>query len=147
MNSIAVLGPENTFSEIAARKFVERQADEISIEFFPTIKRVIDAVGHRCAYAIVPIENMIDGYVQQTLDLLLHGRLTIIDEILVPIEFAFVANARSIDRVHFCPVRGRRTMHRISGNGTRSAAHHHAEQHRVAAKSGGRRGIRCRHRS
>jgi prephenate dehydratase len=99
MNSIAVLGPENTFSEIAARKFVERQADEISIEFFPTIKRVIDAVGHRCAYAIVPIENMIDGYVQQTLDLLLHGRLTIIDEILVPIEFAFVANARSIDRV------------------------------------------------
>jgi prephenate dehydratase len=99
MNSIAVLGPENSFSEIAARKFVERQAEEIAIEFYPTIKRVVEAVGKKCAYAILPIENMIDGYVQQTLDLLLRGRLTIIDEVLVPIEFSFVANSPSIERV------------------------------------------------
>ena len=99
MNSIAVLGPKSTFSEIAARKFNEKQAEKIAIEFFPTIKRVIDAVGRRCTYAVAPIENMIDGYVQQTLDLLLHSRLTIIDEILVPIDFSFVANTQSIDRV------------------------------------------------
>jgi prephenate dehydratase len=99
MHRIAALGPENTFSEIAAKKYIERQAGIESIEFFPTIKRVIDAVGKRCAYAILPIENMIDGYIQQTLDLLLHSRLTIIDELLLPVNFSFVANNSSLDQV------------------------------------------------
>jgi prephenate dehydratase len=99
MNLIAALGPESTFSEIAAQKYAEGHVEKLSIELFPTIKRVIAAVGERCSYAILPIENMIDGYIQPTVDLLVHSRLTIIGELLVPIDYAFVANCQSLDEV------------------------------------------------
>jgi prephenate dehydratase len=99
MSLIAALGPESTFSEIAAKQYAEGQVEKPSIQLFPTIKKVLAAVGERCSYAILPIENMIDGYVQPALDLLVHSRLTIIDELLVPINFSFVANSQSLDQV------------------------------------------------
>jgi prephenate dehydratase len=99
MDLIATLGPENTFAEIAAQKYAELSLEKGALRLFPTFRKVMAAVGESCRYAILPIENMVDGYIQSALDLLAHSRLTIIDEILTPVEFAFVANSKTLDQV------------------------------------------------
>ena len=99
MKTIAALGPANTFSEIAARMYAERHAPDAQIHLFPTIKKVFSTIGKKYDLGIIPIENMLTGYIPQVLDLLLHSRLTIIDELLVPVNFSFAANCSSIDEV------------------------------------------------
>lgn len=99
MKIIAALGPANTFSEIAAQMYMARTGPEATIELYPTIKRVFSAVGKRCEIGILPIENMLDGYIPQVLDMLLHSRLTVIDELLVPVHFSFAANGASMDEI------------------------------------------------
>ncbi|HEX2957523.1 MAG TPA: prephenate dehydratase domain-containing protein [Chitinispirillaceae bacterium] len=99
MKHIAALGPANTFSEIAAQMYVARTVPDSQIELFPTLKKVFSSVGKKCDIGILPIENMLEGYIPQVLDLLLHSRLTIIDELLVPVHFSFAANNNSIDEI------------------------------------------------
>jgi prephenate dehydratase/uncharacterized protein (DUF362 family) len=100
MKCIAALGPANTFSEIAAQMYVTRSAPDAKIELYPTIRKVFTSVGKKCEIGILPIENMLNGYITPVLDMLLHSRLTIIDELLVPVHFSFAANGESIDDVH-----------------------------------------------
>ncbi|NLD99900.1 MAG: DUF362 domain-containing protein [Fibrobacter sp.] len=99
MKKIAALGPANTFSEIAAKMYAVRNAPDAQIELFPTIRRAFSMIGKKCDIGVIPIENMLDGYITQVLDLLLHSRLTVIDEILVPVYFAFAANCQNLDQV------------------------------------------------
>lgn len=99
MKLIAALGPSNTFSEIAAHMYVARSVPDAQIELYPTIKKVFTSIGRKCEIGILPIENMLDGYIPQVLDLLLHSRLTIIDELLVPVHFSFAANCKTIEEV------------------------------------------------
>ncbi len=100
MKHIAALGPINTFSEIAAQMYVKRSAPDTQIELFPTIRKVFSSVGKKCDIGILPIENMLNGYITPVLDMLLHSRLTIIDELLVPVHFSFAGNGASIDDIH-----------------------------------------------
>jgi prephenate dehydratase/uncharacterized protein (DUF362 family) len=100
MRTIATLGPENSFADIAARIYAARFDETPSIRLMPSFKKVVAGVGEKIDYAILPIENMVDGSMQPVLDLLLHSRLTIIDELLVPIRYALIANASSRDGVH-----------------------------------------------
>lgn len=99
MQYIAALGPENTFSEMAAKAYIEHRGLDLELKLFPTIKKAFLAVGKECACGILPIENMVDGYVQPVLDLLLDGGLFITDEILLPIHFSFVANCEKPGQV------------------------------------------------
>lgn len=92
MNEIAVLGPSGTFSEFAAKKYIEKFNKNTKVVFYPTIKKVFDAIDKECELGIVPIENTLDGYVQITLDLLSQMNLYIINELVVPVQFSFVSN-------------------------------------------------------
>ena len=95
MSRIATLGPKETFSEIAATRWGALHSGEQSIQLHPSFRKVFEAVGSSADYGIFPIENMVEGYVQQVLDLLLGGSLTIIDELLLPIQFSFVSQGKS----------------------------------------------------
>lgn len=99
MTRIATLGPRNTFAERAAQLFTKRIVPAPTIELYPTIKKAFCAVGQECELGLLPIENMVDGYVQPLLDLLLHSELYIVDELLLPVQFAFVANAPTLEQV------------------------------------------------
>jgi prephenate dehydratase len=99
MTTIAALGPEKTFSHKAARAYADSLGLEADIRLFPTIRKTFEAVGEECTLGILPMENLVEGYVQPVLDLLLHGDLTIIDELLMPIRFAFVANCKEVKQV------------------------------------------------
>ncbi len=63
---IGILGPENTFSHLAAKRFFPK---EESLVFYRTIPEVFEAFDDRRVESIlVPVENKIEGSIGQTLD-------------------------------------------------------------------------------
>lgn len=68
---VAFLGPKGTFSEEAARFFFEDQ--EASFVPFSSIPNALEALADDVvAFAVVPIENSIEGTVNLTMDWLIH---------------------------------------------------------------------------
>ncbi len=75
---VAYLGPEGTFSHVAARRQFGGLAEFVSV---PTIAEVFAAVERkRSDLGIVPIENTTEGAVTQTFDAFVESDLTICGE-------------------------------------------------------------------
>jgi prephenate dehydratase len=89
MTRLAYLGPPGTWGELAAKRF-DPGADLLP---FPSHAAVAAAVESGMADAgVVAIENLINGSVQETLDILIHETtLQIQAELLLPIEHNLVA--------------------------------------------------------
>jgi prephenate dehydratase len=99
MIKIATLGPEGTFAERAALAYAEKSKKDCRIILYPSIADVFTAAEKECDMSVVPIENMLEGYVQVTLDLLLTTELTISSELILPVRFSFVATAKKMEEV------------------------------------------------
>ena len=105
MKKLAVLGPKGTFSDVAAKEYLNNINDNnikynnMECNYYNSIDDVFKAVGKECDFGIIPIENTLDGYVQRTLDLLLETDVQIISDIIIPISFAFVGNVQDINEV------------------------------------------------
>lgn len=99
MPAIAALGPSQTFSERAAQAYCAKHSEYTAIRLYPTIRKTVAAVGGECERGVLPIENMVDGHVELVLDLLLHSQLLIVDELVLPVEFACVANCRTREEI------------------------------------------------
>ncbi len=95
MEKLAVLGPEGTISEQAAKQWIANVGIDHEVVYYDTISKVMWASIENCQHAIVPIENVLDGYVFPTFDGLLATGLLIRDELIVPVDFAFVAHANT----------------------------------------------------
>lgn len=84
---LAVLGPPGTFSELAALEYERAEGIPLEKTFFRTIPEVFDAVeSGLCSEGIVPVENMIEGTVNVTLDFLLSSTLKVRKETTVCIH-------------------------------------------------------------
>lgn len=105
--TVAFLGPEATFTHIAAQDFFGTGA----LVPFPSIPDCIEAVAEgRVAYAVVPLENALEGSVPLTIDYLFHGSdLFINAELSTPIQQHLMvhqqqANAiESLESIHSHP--------------------------------------------
>lgn len=76
---VAYLGPEATFSHIAAQSFFGTSAQFIPVE---TILDVFEEVSsERVAFGVVPIENSIEGVVATTLDAIYEYGLKVCGEV------------------------------------------------------------------
>jgi prephenate dehydratase len=104
---VGILGPEGTFSEIAALLWLKRQEagalETAEIQYYETIFDVSESlVRGEVDYGIVPIENSLEGSVSETLDLLSsennEPEMRIIGEVLVPIKLCLLAKG-SFDKV------------------------------------------------
>jgi prephenate dehydratase len=84
MLNIGYLGPAGTFSELAARYYIEEKIkkemsenkhhEEAVLTPFSSLQKVLLAVEKGIVTAgIVPLENSVEGAVNQTLDLLAHN--------------------------------------------------------------------------
>ena len=81
------LGPNGTFCHAAAMQVADDTTEMIPAIDVPTALRMVRK--GEVDYAVVPIENSVEGGVNATLDsLTYHGRLEIKAEMLVPITFA-----------------------------------------------------------
>ena len=89
---IAYLGPEGTFTEAAALIY----DSTATLLPYPTITSVATSVDNGNAnLGIVPIENSLEGYVTDTLYLLIHYTdLQIVNEIVIPIEHCLLMKER-----------------------------------------------------
>jgi prephenate dehydratase len=96
MMKIAVLGPKGTFSELAFEKYFVNQICEPL--FYSSIIQTVNAL-EIAKYAIVPVENTLDGYVQQVLDLLFEKNIFIVDEIYVPVQFSLIGNINHLSDI------------------------------------------------
>jgi prephenate dehydratase len=87
MSIIAYLGPAGTFSEEAAIAYAAGQADTHLLPL-TSIPAVVTAIETGAAtVGVLPIENLLEGSVNYTLDLLIHETsLPIVGEIVIPIR-------------------------------------------------------------
>ncbi|MCT8139521.1 prephenate dehydratase [Anaerobacillus sp. CMMVII] len=107
MTKIAYLGPKGTFTEVAA-KAVFPNDERVP---FTSIPDCMDGVSNGAVqFAVVPIENAIEGSVNLTLDYLLHNKKLLINgEIVVPIEqhllihTNYIHNWANIEKVYSHP--------------------------------------------
>ncbi|AVX20445.1 MAG: prephenate dehydratase [Bacillota bacterium] len=69
---VGVLGPEGTFSQMAAEQYARRRHLNFQFFYFPDLARVMKAlVQDQVELAIVPVENSQEGSLSTTLDFLL----------------------------------------------------------------------------
>ena len=88
MKKISCLGPAGTFSEIAASEYLKATGQSRELIFGGTFQEVLDHLAFgRAQQAIVPVENLIEGAINEVLDELAHREeLTILAEVIVPIK-------------------------------------------------------------
>ncbi len=99
-HTFAYLGPVGTFTEAALKKIT---CDSDIRTPYANVTAALDAVRNGEAdYALVPIENSVEGVVARTLDELVTGEpLTIAGEVTLPVTFAFMrkAGTTTINRI------------------------------------------------
>jgi prephenate dehydratase len=94
MSAIAYLGPPGTFSEEAALAYAGGHPDPglLPLASIPAVVTAIETGA--AAVGVLPIENLLEGSVNYTLDLLIHETsLQIGGEIVIPIRQYLVARA------------------------------------------------------
>ena len=90
MSTYAYLGPVGTFTEAALKKITT--AEDVRVPY-ANVTAALDAVRTGEAdYALVPIENSVEGVVARTLDELATGApLVIAGEVTLPVTFALMS--------------------------------------------------------
>jgi chorismate mutase/prephenate dehydratase len=95
--TVAYLGPQGTYSHVAARTFFGYAPAYVEET---TIDGVFDAVrSGRAAYGVVPLENSTEGSVAGVLDALLEGGCMIRRELVLPISHCLLSRAASVAEI------------------------------------------------
>jgi len=92
----AYLGPQGTFTELALEGITSTSDERIP---FANVTATLDAVrGGQVQFALVPIENSVEGVVARTLDELAIGEpLVIVAETTIKVNFALVGKGKDLD--------------------------------------------------
>ncbi|MDR0304119.1 MAG: ACT domain-containing protein [Chitinispirillales bacterium] len=93
---ISVLGPQETFSDYAAQKYLEFHPQICAeISYQRTMRKVFENLSSgNSQIAVVPIENIFSGFVWMTLDGLYDFPVQIIEEFILPIELSFLSKIK-----------------------------------------------------
>ena len=103
--SIAYLGPAGTNAEAAAlvcADLLQQQcSEEIELKPYPSIAQTLKAVAaQQTDWAVVPVENSIEGSVSMTLDTLWQvDALQIQQALVLPISHALISRASSVSLI------------------------------------------------
>lgn len=88
MTRVSFPGARGAYSESAAKSFFGESVETIPAETFGSALEMVD--GGESEYAAIPIENMLEGTVGQSYDLLLSTPLVIVGEIYHPIRHCLI---------------------------------------------------------
>lgn len=103
--TLAHLGPAGTYTEMAALAFGNRlkqkQPQALVLQPYPSIAQSLQALDRgEVNYAIVPVENSLEGSVNMTLDSLWQlAEIEITQALVLPISHAFVTQASDLTKV------------------------------------------------
>jgi chorismate mutase/prephenate dehydratase len=100
---IAYLGPEATFTHIAAIKKFGSQVEYSSCNSIAEVFREVE-IG-RSDYGVVPVENSIEGAVNHTLDMFIDSDLKICSEVFLDISHNLIGRCslKTVKRVYSNP--------------------------------------------
>ncbi|MFH1645580.1 MAG: prephenate dehydratase [Candidatus Omnitrophota bacterium] len=93
---IAYLGPESTFTHIAALKKFGASVEYVKASTIPEVFTEVEK--GRADYGVVPIENSTEGAVTHTLDMFMDSDLKICSEVVLPIVHNLMGKGK-IDKV------------------------------------------------
>lgn len=93
---VAILGPRNTFSDLAATQYLGKYNLDLNKYFVREISEVFELVAkEKVTLGIAPIENKIHGTVRETLDGLFNHNVHISDEFTMPIHHCLIGLSNS----------------------------------------------------
>jgi chorismate mutase/prephenate dehydratase len=94
---VAFLGPEGTFSHLAARETFGGEADFLAEASIPDVFAAVErgAADH----GVVPVENTTEGVVTQTLDTFVESELPICAEVVLPIALCLLSQSGRLEDV------------------------------------------------
>ncbi len=100
--AIAYAGEPGAFAEDALLAYFGAAAPSLGVSSFGDVRGAV--LGGRAIYGVLPIENLINGTVRETLDLLRDGALEIVGEVVVPVSLVLAALPgvilEQVDRVY-----------------------------------------------
>ncbi len=95
--NVACLGPEGTFTQAAALKHF---GQSVGLSLLGSIDQVFREVeAGVCQYGVVPVENSIEGAVNQTLDMLLVSDLKLCGEVALRIHQHLLSHAGNVEDI------------------------------------------------
>lgn len=94
---VAFLGPEGTFSHLAARRIFGALGDCIAVSSISEVFAVVERGD--ADHGIVPVENTTEGVVTQTLDTLIESDLPICGESLLRISLQLMSRSGRLEDV------------------------------------------------
>jgi len=95
--TVAYLGPQGTFSELATLKKFGSSAAPQACASIDEVFRAAES--ERADYAVVPVENSSEGAVSRSLDLLLSTPLAIVAEVSVPVHLHLLTLSAGLEGV------------------------------------------------
>ena len=95
--NIAYLGPEATFTHIAALKKFGKSLDYLECDSISDVFTEVER--DRADYGVVPIENSTEGAVNHTLDMFVDYDLKICSEVYLPIHHNLLSRSRKISSI------------------------------------------------
>ncbi len=95
--TVAYLGPQGTFSELAMLRKFGNSAQPQSCASIDDVFRAAEA--ERADFAVVPVENSSEGAVSRSLDLLLATPLQIVAEVSVPVHLHLLTASGTLEGV------------------------------------------------
>lgn len=94
---VAYLGPEGTFSHLAALEAFGRQVEFLPFASFPEVLAAV--ASSRADHGVLPVENSTEGVVTQALDCLVDADVTIAGELLLRISLCMMSRTGDLSDV------------------------------------------------
>ena len=102
--TLSTLGPAGTFSEKATLKFSKRlKLKDHTILYHKSISEVFESLtSDESQLAIVPIENLSEGFIPSVIDLIYSkkDKIHILGDTKIPVQFSFVSNTIKIKKLY-----------------------------------------------
>ncbi len=96
--SVAFLGTLGSYSHLAAQKFLDSYAGNITKKGVNSFQEIVDLVeNHICEFGVLPIENTSSGSINEVLDVLSHTKAHIVGELQYPIDHSILSTESKID--------------------------------------------------
>lgn len=94
---VAFLGPQSTFTHVAAMEQFGLSAQLVSQKSIPSVFEEVER--GRAHYGVVPVENSTEGVVNHTLDMFISSELQVIAEILLEISHDLLSKTGKLELV------------------------------------------------
>lgn len=94
---VAFLGPQSTFTHMAAMEQFGLSAQLVPMKSIPAVFEEVER--GRAHYGVVPVENSTEGVVNHTLDMFVESDLQVIAEVMLEISHNLISRSGSIDHI------------------------------------------------